>query len=55
MANFDEMLSNINAASKGISGMASSFSETNRYSEGLVKNLSDLASMKGKAGTVGLL
>ncbi len=52
MANFDEMLSNINAASKGISGMAGSLSETNRYTEGLVKNLSDLASMRGKPGTI---
>ena len=52
MANFDELLSNINAASKGISGMATSLNETNRYSEGLVRNLSDLASMKGKGGTI---
>ena len=52
MANFEEMLSNINAASKGISGMAGSLSETNRYTEGLVKNLSDLASMRGKPGTI---
>ena len=52
MANLEELKNNLEAATTAMGTLNAQTQTTNRYSEGLVKNISNLASMKTKGGTI---
>jgi len=52
MANLEELKKNLEAATTAMGTLNSQAQATNKYSEGIVKSLSDLASMKTKQGTI---
>jgi hypothetical protein len=52
MANFDKMLKDIQLARDGITGMGKDLKETNKFSQGLIGGLSDLASMSTTKGSI---
>ena len=52
MANLDELKANLESATSAMTTLGQQTVSTNKYADGLVKSLSDLASMKGKGGTI---
>ena len=52
MANLDELKANLESATSAMTSLGQQTVSTNKYADGLVKSLSDLASMKGKGGTI---
>ena len=52
MANLEELKANLESATSAMTTLGQQTVSTNKYADGLVKSLSDLASMKGKGGTI---